>query len=109
MSDGFQEREKGFERKFQLDQDQQFRAQARRDKIFGQWAASKLGHTGPAADTYAAAVADSNFEKPGDDDMLGKVKADFKLANVTVSDAELATKLRECFALAAEQIAGAKT
>ena len=86
---GFQDREKGFERKYQLDQEQQFRAQARRDRLFGQWAAGKLGHSGPDVDKYAAEVVDSNFEKPGDDDMLGKVKADFSAKGVAVSDADL--------------------
>ena len=105
---GFQDREKGFERKFQLDQEQQFRAQARRDKLFGQWAAGKLGHSGADADKYAASVVDSNFEKPGDDDMLGKVKADFKAKGVTVSDAELSKALTEAYAAAAAQIAADK-
>ena len=105
MSDGFSDRQKGFERKFQLDQEQQFRAFARRDKIFGQWAAGKLGHTGPAAAKYATEVVDSNFEKPGDDDMLDKVKADFKAANVPVSDAEIAKALSDSTMAAAQQIA----
>ena len=48
MSDAFNDREKGFERKFQLDQDQQFRALARRDRLFGQWIAGKIGITGDA-------------------------------------------------------------
>jgi hypothetical protein len=108
MTNGFQDREKGFERKYQLDQEQQFRAQARRDKLFGQWAAGKLGKTGADAESYAVAVVDSNFEKPGDDDMLGKVRADFKAANVAVSDAEVTAKLAECYNHAAQQISSEK-
>jgi hypothetical protein len=100
----FDDREKGFERKYQLDQDQQFRAQARRDKLFGQWAAGQLGYSGDKADAYAKEVAASNFEKPGDDDMLGKVRADFKAGNVTVADNVLSAKLNECFSAAAAQI-----
>ncbi len=105
MSDRFQDREKGFERKYQLDQEQQFRAGARRDKLFGQWAGRKLGYSGGALDTYAAAVVDSNFEKPGDDDMLTKVKTDFSFANVEATDAELTRQLQECAAIAAKEIA----
>jgi hypothetical protein len=85
----FDDREKGFERKFQLDEEQAFRAQARRDKLFGLWAASELGHIGAAADIYAKAVVDSNFDRPGDDDMLGKVAADFALGNVAAEPAAL--------------------
>ena len=108
MSDAFHDREKGFERKFQLDQEQEFRAQSRRDKLFGQWAASQLGRTGIAAETYATAVVDSNFEKPGDEDMLGKVRADFQLANVDMDGINLNTKLQEFYALAAKQISDEK-
>ena len=106
MSDAFSDRQKGFERKFQLDGEQQFRAQARRDRLFGQWAAGKLGRTD--VDKYAAAVVDSNFEKPGDDDMLDKVKADFTAAGVTVADADVTKALHEAYATAASQIAAEK-
>ncbi|MBY0510058.1 MAG: DUF1476 domain-containing protein [Rhodospirillaceae bacterium] len=101
----FDDREKGFERKYQLDAEQAFRAQARRDKLFGQWAAGQLGYSGDKADAYAKDVVGSNFEKPGDDDMLGKVRADFKAANLNVADDVLAAKLTECFSTAAGQIA----
>jgi hypothetical protein len=104
----FDDREKGFERKYQLDEDQAFRAQSRRDKIFGQWAASELGHTGEAAEAYAKAVVASNFEKPGDDDMLGKVAADFALANVAIEASALKLKLHESYAIAAKQISEEK-
>ena len=105
MTNGFQDREKGFERKFQLDQEQQFRAQARRDKLFGQWAAGKLGKTGAAVDEYAAAVVDSNFEKPGDDDMIGKVSKDL---GGKFSDADLKKKLSEMYGQAAQAVASEK-
>ncbi len=108
MSDAFSSREKGFESKFQLDQEQQFRAAARRDRIFGQWAAGKLGYSGDAVTKYAAEVVDSNFEKPGDDDMLGKVKADFKAKGVTVSDADVSKALLDAYGTAAQQISSEK-
>jgi hypothetical protein len=105
MSNAFDDREKGFERKYQLDQEQQFRAQVRRDRLFGHWAAGQLGKTGADADAYAQEVVDSNFEKPGDDDMVGKVSKDLK---GKVSDADLKKKLQELFAQAAQAIAGEK-
>ena len=108
MSDAFSSREKGFESKFQLDQEQQFRAAVRRDKLFGQWAAGKLGYTGDAVATYAAEVVDANFEKPGDEDMLGKVRADFKAKGVNVSDADISKALHEAYAAAAQQISSEK-
>ncbi len=105
MSSAFDDREKGFERKYQLDQDQQFRAQIRRDKLFGQWVAAQLGKTGADADAYTQEVVDSNFEKPGDDDMIDKVSKDLK---GKVSDADLKKKLGEFFGQAAQAVAGEK-
>jgi hypothetical protein len=105
MSDAFGDRQKGFERKYELDQEQQFRAQIRRDKLFGQWAAGQLGKTGADADAYAQEVVDSNFEKPGDDDMIGKVSKDL---GGKVSDADLKKKLMELFAQAAQAVSAEK-
>jgi hypothetical protein len=105
MSDAFGDREKGFERKFQLDQEQQFRAQIRRDKLFGQWAAGQLGKTGADADAYAQEVVESNFEKPGDDDMIGKVSKDL---GGKVLDEDLKKKLMELFGTAAAAVANEK-
>lgn len=104
MSDAFQEREKGFERKYQLDQEQQFRVQSRRDKLFGLWAAGKLGKTADAAEAYAKEVVAANFDKPGDDDMLAKVAKDLQSANVALGDKELRAQLRAAYDQAAQQI-----
>ncbi len=108
MSDAFNDRQKGFERKYELDQEQQFRVQARRDKLFGLWIAGQTGLSGADADKYAQDVVASNFEKPGDEDMLGKVRADLKARNVTISEADLAKKMREMEGEAVKQIMGEK-
>ncbi|MEM9356692.1 MAG: ATPase inhibitor subunit zeta, partial [Pseudomonadota bacterium] len=42
----FDEREKGFEKKFAHDQDLKFKAEARRNKMIAEWAAGKLGLAG---------------------------------------------------------------
>jgi len=106
MSDAFKDREKGFERKFQMDQDQQFKVASRRDKLFGAWLAGKLGLNGPAAEQYAKDVVGSNFEKPGDDDMLAKVRKDLGDRGVTIADKELLGKLSELNDEATRQILG---
>ena len=104
ISDSFKDREKGFEWKYQLDQNQAFRAQSRRDRLFGKWVAVKLGLAGHEADNYATAVVDSNFEKPGDEDMLDKVRADLKAKQIEISDIGLRTALYEAYGEAAKQI-----
>ena len=104
MTDAFKDREKGFERKFEMDQDQAFRVQARRDKLFGHWLAERFGLSGKEEQSYVIEVVDSNFEKPGDDDMLDKVKADIAAKGVDIGQAELNAKLSECMAEAYKQV-----
>ncbi|MEQ9449677.1 MAG: DUF1476 domain-containing protein, partial [Rhodospirillaceae bacterium] len=76
----------------------------RRDRLFGKWVAGKLGLSGPEVDPYAAEVVDSNFEKPGDEDMLDKVRADLKARKIEIPDAELYKALVDCYGEAARQI-----
>ena len=68
------------------------------------WIRAKCSKAGDAANAYAAEVVDANFEKPGDDDMLGKVKADLQKAGVSVSNAEVSKALTDAYAAAAQQI-----
>ena len=104
MTDAFQDREKGFERKYELDQDQEFRVQARRDKLFGHWLAQRFVFFVEQKAAYDIDVVDSNFEIPGDEDMLDKVKADIAAKGVSIEDAELNAKLSECMAEAHKQV-----
>jgi hypothetical protein len=106
MSDAFQDREKGFERKYELDQSQQFRVASRRDKLFGLWLAEKLGLVGEEAERYAKDVVASNMDMPGDDDMIEKVKKDLAARNVPLSDKDLNSQLQNANDQAARQILG---
>ena len=72
----FDKREEGFEKKFALDADQKFKAEARRNKLLGLWAAEQLGMSGDAATAYAREVVASDFEEAGDGDVVRKVLAD---------------------------------
>ena len=103
-TDAFQDREKGFERKFQMDQDLEFRVHSRRDKLFGLWLAERFGLTGDDAEKYAIEVVDSNFEKPGDEDLMDKVKADVAERNAGIEETELRSKFEECLHEAYDQI-----
>ena len=62
----FDKREEGFEKKFALDEEQKFKAEARRNRLLGLWAAEKLGITGDAATAYAKEVVAADFEEAGD-------------------------------------------
>ncbi len=82
----FDKREKGFEEKHSRDQEFNFKVQARRNKLLGEWAAEKLGLDGAAADAYAKEVIVSDFDEPGDDDVLRKVFGDLEAKGVETSE-----------------------
>ena len=89
----FDERADAFEKKFAHDQDLQFKATARRNKMLGQWVAAKLGKTGTDAEAYAKSVLMADFEEAGDDDVLRKVRGDLQAAGLAVTDAEIRTQM----------------
>ena len=98
----FDNREKGFESKFAHDAELKFKAEARRNKLLGEWAAGQLGHADPAA--YAKEVIKADFEEAGDEDVFRKVRGDFDAKGVTVSDEALRDKMYELMAVAIEQV-----
>jgi hypothetical protein len=100
----FDERENAFERKFAHDEELRFRATARRNKLFGLWAADKLGLSGAEAGDYAKSVIRADFQEPGDDDVLRKVKGDFEAKGVDQSDHQLQRTLTDMMAEALRQI-----
>ena len=82
----FDKREEGFEKKFAHDEELRFKANARRNKLLGLWAAEKLGLSGDAANVYAKEVVMSDFEEAGDNDVLKKVTKDLEGKNVSEQD-----------------------
>ncbi len=100
----FDDRERGFEKKFALDQEQEFKASVRRNRALAQWAAEKMGLQAPHIDEYARAVVKSDFEAPGDDDVLRKVFEDLKGSGVTVTEGEVRMKMAELMAQARESV-----
>ena len=99
----FDDREKGFEAKYKHDQETRFKVIARRNKLLGLWAADLLGLAGGDAEAYAKEVVISDFEEPGDDDVLRKVAGD--LDGKGVSEAEVRREMDRLVAVAEEQVA----
>ena len=97
----FKDREKGYESKFAHDAELRFKAEARRNRLLGLWAAEKLGKTGDEADAYAKEVVRSDFEEAGDEDVYRKVAGD--LGDKSNED-EIRTKMRELRVEADRQI-----
>ena len=100
----FDKREEGFEKKFALDEEQKFKAMARRNRLLGLWAAEKLGLSGDAATAYSKEVVAADFEEAGDDDVQNKVVKDFAAKGVAISAAEVRAKMTELMAEAAAQV-----
>ena len=100
----FDEREKAFERKFAHDEELRFKATVRRDKLFGLWAAGQLGIKGDEAETYAKSVVKADFKEPGDQDILGKVKADLDAKGVDCTEGKLRNILADKMSEAIRQI-----
>jgi len=98
----FDKRQEGFEKKFALDEEQKFKAEARRNKLLGLWAAEKLGKVGDDAAAYAKEVVSADFEEAGDADVLRMVAGD--LAAKGVSEADVRKKMDELVAVAVGQI-----
>lgn len=100
----FNDREKGFESKFALDQETEFKAVARRNRLLGLWAADRMGLQGDSRDDYARAVVKSDFEQPGDEDVMRKVMQDLEGSGLGVRESEVRSKMDELLAVAREQV-----
>lgn len=98
------DRETAFENKFAHDEELKFKAEARRNKMLGLWAAELLGKTGDEAEAYAKSVVVADLEESGDEDVFRKVRADFDNAGVNQSDHQLRRKMEELLVVAVEQI-----
>jgi len=100
----FDDREDKFEKKFAHDAELKFKAEARRNKLLGLWAAELLGKAGDDAQAYAKEVIRADFEEAGDDDVFRKIRKDFDAANVDQSDHQIRRRMDEFFAEAVKQI-----
>jgi hypothetical protein len=100
----FEDREKGYERKFAHDEELRFRATARRNKLLGLWAAEQMGVAGDAAQASAREVVEADLEIPGDDDVFRKIRRDFDAKGVAQSDHQIRRKMADLMGEAVGQI-----
>ncbi len=100
----FDDREKGEELKFARDSELRFKAEARRNKLLGLWAAEHMGLSEDHAKEYAAEVVAADFEEAGDDDVFRKISTDLKAKGAPVTDDMIRAKMSELMATAKEQI-----
>ncbi len=100
----FDKREEGFEKKFALDEEQKFKAEARRNRLLGLWVAEKLGLSGDAANAYAKDVIVAEFQEAGDADVVRKVMGDLTAKGVAITEQQLRVKMDELTAQAVVQV-----
>ncbi|RBI86742.1 DUF1476 domain-containing protein [Rhodosalinus halophilus] len=97
----FDDREHAFEAKFAHDAEMQFKAEARRNRLLGLWAAEKLGKSGADAEAYAREVVKADFEEAGHEDVVRKVAGD--LGNLSTPE-EIRAKMAELLVVAKGQM-----
>jgi hypothetical protein len=101
---GFDDRRKGQESKFAHDAELRFKAEARRNKLLGLWAAEQMGLSEEHAKEYAADVVAADFEEAGDEDVFRKISADIKAKNAQVTDEMIRRKMVELVQVARDQV-----
>jgi hypothetical protein len=100
----FDNREKSFERKFAHDEETKFKINARRNRLFGLWAAEQLGLEGESAEAYAKTVVRADFDEPGEEDVFRKVWGDFQDKGVDISEHRVRRRMAELLETAREQV-----
>ena len=102
----FKDRERAEEAKFAMDEDTAFRVAARRNRLLGEWAASRMGLTPEEADAYRKSVVQADFEEAGDEDVIRKVLGDLIAAGLDVDEATVRATLEEKAVEARRQLMG---
>ena len=85
----FDEREKTFEKKFQIDQELKFKVEARSNKYLGEWASSQLGKNNEEKQKYLEEIIKADMEEAGSEDVFRKIKKDFQKASIVLEDSEI--------------------
>jgi hypothetical protein len=105
MMKSFSDRSKAFEAEFKRNQELAFRIAARRNRLFGLWAAGQLGlEAGDPAEAYAETVVAADFEAPGEADVIAKVRNDLAETGIAATEAELRAELDGAAAEARRQL-----
>jgi hypothetical protein len=100
----FDDREQGFERKFADEEELEFKAAARRNRLLGEWAGELMELEGQHLNDYAAAVVRAEVAGPGEEEVLRRVSGDLAAAGVKVSEGQVLAKMQELLAVAREQV-----
>ena len=98
----FDEREKSFEKKFQMDEELQFKIAARSNKYLGEWASSMLNKNEEEKKNYIQEIIKSDLEEAGQEDVFRKIKKDFQVASISVEEKEIRNQMEQALSRAKE-------
>ena len=98
----FSEREKSFEKKFQMDEELQFKIAARSNKYLGEWASLKLGKNEDEKKNYIQEIIKSDLEEAGQEDVFRKIKKDFQTASINIEETEIRNQMAKALLRAKE-------
>ncbi len=98
----FDEREKSFEKKFQMDEELQFKIGARSNKYLGEWAGLQLGKNEEEKKNYIQEIIKSDLEESGTEDVFRKIKSDFQKASIHIEDLEIRNQMEKALSRAKE-------
>ena len=104
MTDTFRRREKSYEAKYKLEEEQRFKIASRRNRLLGLWAAEQMGLARPEGDAYARDVVAVDLNEPGVGDVVAKVVKDLHRHGVHVAEAEVRRRLDEFQAVATKEV-----
>ena len=102
MNDKFSDREKGFEKKFQMDEEMQFKIAARSNKYLGEWVSSKLGKDEDKKKIYIQEIIKSDLQEAGQEDVFRKIKKDFQAASISIQETEIRDQMEKALSRAKE-------
>ena len=98
----FNEREKSFEKKFQLDEELQFKIAARSNKYLAEFVSTMLGKPDSEKQIYVQEIIKADMEEAGSEDVFRKIKKDFQLASVSIEDSEIRNQMEKALLRAKE-------
>ena len=98
----FDEREKSFEKKFQMDQELQFKVQSRSNKYLAEFVCSKLGKSEQDKKNYIQEIIKADMEESGQEDVFRKIKKDFQSASIIIEDLEIRDQMEKALLRAKE-------
>ena len=98
----FDEKEKSFEKKFAMDEELQFKLEARSNKYLGEWVSSELGKNEEEKKNYIQDIIRADMEEAGNEDVFRKIKKDFQTASISIEDSEIRDQMAKALLRAKE-------